>query len=293
MKIDSGKIKGALYASAVGDAKGAPFERVPKQYWNIGATLPPAVYSEDSYESEKGWLGNKVSLGQITDDTILGLCLLESLLESKGLDMQNYSSKLISIKDYPIGFGLSTKEAIEKLSKGVNWQYSAKDSLGGGALTKWAIPIFYESTEEIISLTKKAVIITHNNNYSISCAQFLAITLNQLIKGKGKNESIDYAKNLLKFELKTDGLKEFTAPVILEKSLNSFLSSNSLTETIKNAILSSKDADTAGYVSGLLAGAYYGFDAIPAPFISGLKDAYSKIPIQSRLNSYLDRIISI
>lgn len=306
------RIKGLLYASAIGDAKGAPFEKVPKKYWKEGASEAPTQYLDDDYQTEKGWLGYLITPGQVTDDTVLGLALLESIMEQTKKDefkifynmkmLNNYAKKLAGLAGYPIGFGATMSKIIEKLSnnppyekyeyansryfKYIDWdRISDEHSIGGSSLTKWPVVLNTSCLGTVIKQTMTDCRITYSNPEAVKHAQFLNIMLSEMLYSRPKKEAYELAKKITKIELEErKELNEFTTPVILKKAVDAFMNTDSLCEALKTAILNSRDSDTAGYVTGLLAGVYYGFEAIPERLITGLKDDHSKKDLKTRLD---------
>jgi ADP-ribosyl-[dinitrogen reductase] hydrolase len=59
----------------------------------------------------------------------------------------------------------------------------------------------------------------------------------------------------------------------LAASVQAFLSSESFEEALVDVVNRGEDTDTAGCITGGLAGTYYGFDAIPQRWVTAVKNS--------------------
>lgn len=133
------KIRGMFLGIAIGDAIGMPVEtftaeEITRKYGRITAYLRPDGHKWfDGYEA-----------GCWTDDTQLSLAVAESLIRCGKLDMEDMAwTQLMSYHRCSLGFGKSTRLAMERLARGVPWSESGKpesprDGTGNGVVMKIA-----------------------------------------------------------------------------------------------------------------------------------------------------------
>ncbi|HHT9120934.1 MAG TPA: ADP-ribosylglycohydrolase family protein [Candidatus Hypogeohydataceae bacterium YC41] len=114
---------GCLLGLAIGDALGMPFEGWSpvsiKRHWN-------AAFSQKGL---KGFLPSPsrgLRAGQYTDDTLMALCHVRSLIEKGGVAPEDIGKRFIEWYDSGNlrGIGGTTAYAIRRLKKGYNWQES-------------------------------------------------------------------------------------------------------------------------------------------------------------------------
>lgn len=128
------RIEGMFLGIAIGDALGMPVEGMTytavqdmlsnSNLKSLDRFLPP---SED-----RNW-GDDVKAGMWTDDTQLTIATAKSLIESKGLDIQDQAQKLVEAFDDTIrGWGRSTRNSAQRLKQGVLYDESGESNPGLG-----------------------------------------------------------------------------------------------------------------------------------------------------------------
>lgn len=255
-KLES-KRMGALYGFIIGDAMGATTEfmnksDIKKKYGKVTNIIGG------------GWLN--LSKGQVTDDSEMMLCTLSALIKSNSeneflkLCCLNYRNWYLSV---PVDIGKTCAEVISKNIISTNpaaWIKSAKnqEALGNGSLMR-ALPTSLLNDDE--EYTIKQGRLTHNNRTCDSALQLYHFTMNQIIKGVDKSKFYSPSK-----------LSEPYGHVIntLVNSLYWLNKTDSFEDAIIGAVNDGGDADTIAAITGSLAGAYYGYDAIPKRWIKQL-----------------------
>ena len=273
MEIQS-KIKGALYGFAIGDAMGATTEfmnelEIKEKYGEVRDIIGG------------GWLNLKP--GEVTDDTQMTMCVCKAIEkfpddEEKMLDecCKNFVKWL---KAKPKDVGNCCMKVISNCASFVcyeSWQTFAEDpeSLGNGSLMR-TLPIILAGLSEDTAISQGQL--THNN---ILCDTVLSIYYRNLQK------VLFYGK----FMSHATALAEPTGHVV--KTFNNALYWVQNTKTFEDAIINpvnhGGDADTIAAITGSMAGALYGYEAIPQRWIDQL-DFY----VKADLDRYAELFIKL
>jgi ADP-ribosyl-[dinitrogen reductase] hydrolase len=260
---------GCLLGLAVGDALGAPVE------FKERGSFPPVE------EMQAGGPFN-LKKGQWTDDTSLALCLGTSLIEKNGFDPYDQVERYV--KWFRAGYmsctgncfdiGNTTKAALLRYEENKDIYAGAEtDPATNGSLMRLApIPLFYlKNFEETIKYAGLSSKVTHAPLNCIKACEDLARYIHRALLGKSKEEifsdsPIDFKKSYEEVSGKGDAL------LCLEGAMWCFYHSESFAEGAKMAVNLGDDTDTTAAVFGQVAGAFYGVNSIPAPWLNDLWD---------------------
>ena len=188
---------GSMLGMAVGDALGAKVEFLPLDY-NFNKI-------NDIYNN----LGGKFDLkpGQWTDDTSMGLCLADSLIEKKGyFDPNDIMMRFIlwwycgynntfrfdtkRENNHSVGLGGNIKGSLERYikEKGKNpyTKYGNRNTSGNGSIMRnAAIPIcYYKNEKDALSCAEHQSLITHQGDEAAGCCQLLTHIIVKILKTK-------------------------------------------------------------------------------------------------------------
>ncbi len=283
---------GSILGLAIGDAMGMPFEGwYPDQirdYWK------EKVFQPASYRG--------LGPGQYTDDTLMAICHLKSLIDSRGMDPEDTARKFLQWFESGNlrGIGRSTAISMQRLKRGAPWQESgARGELAagnGGAMRIAPVGLFYHN--DIPSLkeaVQQAVVITHNNREAITGATAVAYMVARAAKGdlnpgtaiKDTREFIgdsEVSRNLTKAEtllrdkvmpeeaLEILGTSGYVVETVASAVFCFLFTPNDFKNTVINAVQGGLDADTTAAVSGAISGAFNGRSCIPRDWINGLEN---------------------
>ncbi len=114
------KIEGMFLGVAIGDALGMPveamsLEEIRQKHGRIEEYLDPAGHK---------WFAGKLKAGMWTDDTQLTLVIAESLIAKGRIDIDDLAKRHVIVLKNSIGWGRSTRKAIERLRDGMHWSKS-------------------------------------------------------------------------------------------------------------------------------------------------------------------------
>ena len=289
-------IKSVIFGHAIADALGVPVEFCDRSEIDESPVTDMMGYGTYPYP-EGSW----------SDDTSMSLCALDSLAKGKidYEDIMNNFIKWLNDSDYtPTGEAFDVGRTCLKAiivycqTRDVNTcGRIVEQSNGNGSLMRMHPMTLYLHTRSDLSIEEKIEIIhntsalTHAHERSkIGCGIF-SFVLWELLDNPDKesvitglNKAKEYYKGyseLSKYErifdktfilTKRDDISSSGYVVsTLEAALWCLLTTNSYSECVLKAVNLGDDTDTVGAVSGALAGALYGLEAIPDKWISDLK----------------------
>ena len=276
---------GALVGLAVGDALGAPVEFCRRDTFEPVTDMRAGGYF-------------KLPAGAWTDDTAMAICLAESLLAWPNLDHKDlldrfcdWAAKGVNTSTgVCIGIGQNTLRVLGNYRRTGTLQApeTRQKSDGNGALMRLApVPIrhWYDprSAKHIAGEQSRT---THYSEISASACELTAAMIVELIAGRPWDEALcipqdphwhesikgfDPAANWAarpRDSISSSGFVVHT----LEAALWAIDTTSSFSEALLNAVNLGDDADSVGAVTGQLAGARYGFSAIPVGWKEQLVD---------------------
>lgn len=258
------KVKGALYAFAIGDAMGATTEflnrdQIKKTYGTVDDILGG------------GWLHLK--RGQVTDDTQMMICVYEGM-RGRPTDkadpgyygtLDNLCQKFREWADSnPPDIGNTCRAAIYSSpdTNFFSWtraneyrqQTYGTYEYGNGGVMRCLVPALMGNRV----LTLDQAYITHTNDFTQQYTDVYYYYLNKAlftekpIVERKLREPSGYVKNTV------------------YNAVEWFRRSNDLLTAIISAVNDGGDADTIAALTGGLAGAYYGYTSIPERWIKHL-----------------------
>ena len=268
---------GCAFGLLVGDALGTTFEFKSREFCENNPIT--TIIGKGPF---------KLAAGDFTDDGIMFLCSVESLIEKNNFDADDHMEKFLlwfntgywSPKGFCFDIGTQTASAL------YTYQYNGSypmitPAAGNGALMRIAaIPLFFNDIRDIISYTISSSKLTHNNKSSISaCIAFNIMLYNFLydkhleIKDYIRLITCEKIKNILineTYKVKTKDEISSSGYVVdtFEAVLWCFYNTNNFKDCLLTAVHLGDDSDTVGAIVGALAGAFYGFENIPLEWSS-------------------------
>ena len=248
------KIAGAIYGFAIGDAMGATTEFMTEEQIK-------QKFGKVTDIIGGGWLNLKA--GEVTDDTQMTICVMNALMRTLGKDdIAGFSFMMECKKEFIKWYRSGPKDVGGQCARAIRYMinegrlgiYRDDQALGNGSLMR-AMPCALVNKGMLNELQGR---MTHNN---YECSQVIQ-NYSRLIQ--------DY----LNGNLYIGNIKS-----ILEPSgyfWNTFNNSvywsckDSFEEAIIGAVNHGGDADTIAAITGSLAGAKFGFNAIPRQWINQL-----------------------
>ena len=270
---------GCLIGLACGDALGGPVE------FDTRAQMDKRYPDGLRDFIGGGWLS--LFPGEVTDDTQMALDVARSLVAHPEGNMDDLALRFLAWRNSdPKDIGNTTRDALDRLARGVPWDEAGeqtyrnrgpRDSAGNGSIMRCA-PIamrYRNDPERLRDVSIDVSRITHANPLctwtSVVVDQAIAALLNGTsIAGAlaGSSAGIENAQVRTAVDhatpAKREGVK--SAGFVLDTlgaAYWSLLQTPSFEEAVVTAVGLGGDTDTTGAVAGALAGAHYGFSAIP------------------------------
>ncbi|MEZ4507210.1 MAG: ADP-ribosylglycohydrolase family protein [Thermomicrobiales bacterium] len=270
---------GCLIGLACGDALGGPVE------FDTRAQMDERFPDGLREFIGGGWL--ELLPGEITDDTQMALDVARSLAAFPDVNMDDMAARFLAWRNSePKDIGNTTRDALDRMARGVPWDEAGeqahisrgpRDSAGNGAIMRCA-PIamrFRANPARVRSVSIDVSRITHANPLctwaSVAVDQAIADLLDGApvdsaitASARGIDDpevvaSIAHAQSATRDETRSGGF-------VLD-TLGAAFWSLSQTDTFEEAVVTAVglggDTDTTGAVTGALAGASYGYAAIP------------------------------
>ena len=251
---------GCFFGAIIGDVLGAPFEFMETDQFKFDGTM------------SSGGLFN-LPKGYYTDDTSMMIAITQSILNTNSVNeidqldhyIQWYRNGKYSSTGKCFDIGFQTRQSLVDYEE-LGELPEETDGQGNGCLMRVAPVILYAISKNLQDFNtdiETSVITTHNNEtckfLTKSYAHFVRdALLNQLdfdcinvsLKNRYENikDSID----------RPDGWIETSYYV----ALDSFRNTNSFKSCMLDVINKGYDTDTNACIAGMLAGAYYGYDAL-------------------------------
>ncbi|MEU1472724.1 ADP-ribosylglycohydrolase family protein [Streptomyces sp. NPDC005761] len=305
---------GAVVGSAVGDALGAPFEFGPAGVYT--ARFPDRV---GMMCGGGGW-----DPGEATDDTQMSVLVAESLLERGSLDLPDLFRRFRQwAAGDPKDIGLQT-EAV--LTSGDPWDIAAAlhfqltgRAAGNGSLMRAACSAVYfagagrsdaDARSATMDAARRIAALTHGDRAAWEGTALLHELIRVALAGADPLAAVPSAlasvhpdhrerwARVLAPDWDPDRATEFNGAVwpCLGTALWALRSTPSYEEALATAIDVGGDTDTVAAVTGALAGAVYGFGAIPTRWtgplhvpMPGFGDRVLRTPDLVALAGRLDR----
>ena len=277
------RFRGCLLGLAIGDAVGTTLEFKPK----------------GSFTPITDMLGGgpfNLEAGQWTDDTSMALCLATSLLECNGFDAHDqmlrycrwHDEGYLSSNGRCFDMGNTVHSALRAFKTHGNPMAGATtpNSAGNGSIMRLApIPMFYYAkTEQVEAYAVQSSKTTHGTEECLDACRLFSRQLLRALAGEDKPQVLFSGKASFNGEAKITAIAngdycQKSATAIqgsgyvvnsLEAALWSFWTTSNFADAILKAANLGDDADTTAAICGQIAGAYYGYAAIPKTWINRL-----------------------
>ena len=277
------RMTGALLGLAVGDAVGTTVEFKPR------GTFTPVT-------DMVGGGPFRLPAGAWTDDTSLALCLATSLHECGGFDaddqMQRYvrwwQEGYLSSIGRCFDIGSTTSGALSRYVRTGDPFSGSADvrGAGNGSIMRLApVPLyFHDDFAAAVHYSGESSRTTHGAAECVDACRLFGAMLWHAINGATKEAILVGATELGPLSPKIQAIADGEyrdKPVgairgsgyvvdSLEAALWCFYSTETYRDAILAAVNLGDDADTTAAVCGQIAGAYYGEDSIPRPWLERL-----------------------
>lgn len=263
----------AYLGLAIGDALGATVEfMTPREI--------KAEYGVHRDIIGGGWL--KLRTGQVTDDTTMSLALGKAIIAKQAIDTLAIGAALDAwMRAKPIDIGNTVRRGILNFrSTGAISVEPSEHDAGNGACMRVlpvALATLGQRSEEIAAAVKQQAHLTHNNPLSDAGTHCVVQMIQMALTGVTKVELLFGPVRALtqqhpEFHFRQRNTNNPSGYIVhtLCAVFQAFFDTDSFEECLIDVVNRGGDADTTGAIAGMIAGAYYGYDAIPVRWLSRL-----------------------
>ena len=274
---------GAYLGFAVGDALGATVEFMTKG--EIATAFGLHVRMAGG-----GWL--KLKPGQVTDDTEMTLCVGRALVQCGGWDLPAVCEEFAQwLRGVPVDVGNTCRRGIRRYILDGSMTTAPNEGDAGNGACMRNLPVALATLndpETFRQWTLEQCHITHNHPLSDDATLALGRMVQRLVLGGGILDCREEAQALIakhpqfRFERYRGPCSAFIVDTV-RTVLHHYFLADSVRGCITATVNEGGDADTAGALAGMLAGATYGASTIPQAWLDRLDKAvvaeiHSQVP---------------
>lgn len=277
MDVITERAIGAVVGSAVGDALGGPFEFGPEGAFSARFPVPG---SADEMCGGMSW-----DPGEATDDTQMAVLVADSLLEGGGLDLPDIFERFRRwAASEPKDIGLQTEAVLTDdapwdLAAALYFQTAGR-AAGNGSLMRAATSAVYfarHGRTATMDAARRIAALTHGDRAAWEGTAVYHELIRLALKGHDPLRALPEVIELihpdhraryaavLDADWHPDQATEFNGAVwpCLGSAVWAVRTTAGFEHALRAAVDLGGDTDTVAAVTGGLAGAVYGFDAIP------------------------------
>lgn len=274
---DRNRLKGMLWGLVVGDCLGSPIQFSGKDAhpW-ITEMVPCPVFG--------------LPAGYWTDDSSMAFCVMDSFVRRGGYDLKDVGATfcrwrregyLSSVDGRSFDVGGATYASCEAIARTGSLVNGTEDSQGNGSIMRFAPSHLIARRLGRPAILHEVSDLTHASAAVRAVCDRLAAVLDGHLAGvrtaEGPGRDLDRA------DVPNSGWCVGT----LEAALWAFNTTDSFEDGLVAAVNLGGDSDSIGAVYGQIAGAYYGFDAIPRRWVEAVKTWQE---VDGRIEAFLDAL---
>lgn len=267
------RAQAAYLGLAIGDALGATTE-----FMTPGEIR--ARYKVHKKIIGGGWLYLKA--GQVTDDTEMSLALGRAILSSQKWTLQGIAENFLGwMRNQPVDIGATCRRGIrDYMLKGqLAVPYNEWDAGNGAAMRMAPVALFTLGDDALLrQYAVEQAHLTHNHALSDAACVTIGKMVQQGIFGGERFRLHEITRELVaeygcfRFNRYQGHASAYVVDT-LQTVFHYLFSSASFEECLVGVVNQGGDADTTGAIAGMIAGAFYGLEAIPPRWLKKLHKA--------------------
>ena len=253
------RFKGMFWGLVVGDCLGSPIQFMDKDDHPYVTEMLPCRY----FGTPPGYW---------TDDSSMAFCVAESVVRLGRYDLADIGNNFVrwcndgfwSSLPHAFDVGMATRLAVRRIERG-SLQNGDKDSQGNGSIMRFAPSYILNYGNADRRILHEISDLTHCSAKVRETVDLMARICDEHLLGRRTGVRSIYRT---REEVNNSGWAVST----LQAALWAFETTTSFEDGLIAAVNLGGDADSIGAVYGQIAGAYYGFDAIPEHWLAAVKD---------------------
>jgi len=274
------RARGAFLGLAVGDALGATTEF-------MSPSEIRAQYKVHRKIIGGGWLHLKP--GRVTDDTEMSLCIARAIIDGQGRwELKAVADQFLAwMRGKPIDIGATVRRGIRTYMLSGELSMPPNDwDAGNGAVMRMApVALFTYGDDALLQrLALEQARLTHNHVLSDAGCIAVGRMVHAGLEGADRFALHELTRDLVeahpKFRFNNyDGQASGYVAETLRTVFHFLFSTATFEECLVGVVNQGGDADTTGAIAGMIAGAFYGEQAIPKRWLKRL-DAQTRQEVE-------------
>ena len=269
------RCKGMIWGLIVGDCLGSPIQFTRKDdHPRITEMVACPVFG--------------LPPGYWTDDSSMAMCVMDSYVRRKGYDLHDVGDTfakwltegyLSAIEGRAFDVGMATRAACMSIAFGRKYVNGQENSQGNGSIMRFAPSyLIARAMGGSAKVMHEVSDLTHSSGKVREVVDRFAVILDKHVAGRRTAEVSAYKT---RDEVNNSGWAVST----LDAALWAFNTTETFEDGMVAAVNLGGDSDTIGAVYGQIAGAYYGFSAMPKRWITAVKTWES---VDAMVEEFLD-----
>lgn len=268
------RFKGMFWGLVVGDCLGSPIQFTSKDgHPHITEMVPCRIFHTPA--------------GYWTDDSSMAFCVADSLVRLKSYDLKDIANNFVrwyfdgfwSSLDEAFDVGGATAGACNKIRYRGLLKNGSESSQGNGSIMRFAPSYIWNYGASDNRVLHEISDLTHDSHKVRETVDLMAQVCDEHIQdGRTTVKSIYGSRD----EVNNSGWAVST----LQAALWAFETTDSFEEGLIAAVNLGGDSDSIGAVFGQIAGACYGFNAIPSRWVNAVKN-------KEKVNELIESLINL
>jgi poly(ADP-ribose) glycohydrolase ARH3 len=281
------RFKGCLLGLALGDALGARFEGQTADYIALRYPDPDALVARPP-----------VDRLHYTDDTQMAIGLAEALSEGGEIHEDRLCRAFVANYDPYRGYGRGARAVLEAMGAGHDHRAVAASHFPGGSFGNGAAMrvapvglLFHDDLDKVWEQARLSALPTHLHPLGIEGAQLLALGVALCLRGEARDRASFFGALLARsqapeYRERLERAARLGSPGELASLGNGIAATESVATAlagfalepqsygtaVARAVLLGGDTDTIAAMTGALAGAHLGTEALPGNLLAILED---------------------
>ncbi len=272
------RAQAAYLGLAVGDALGATVEFMTPREIRATYTLHRDIVGG-------GWL--RLQRGHVTDDTKMSLALGRAIIDQGKFRAWAAADAFSDwMRSKPVDIGNTVRRGIMHYRSTGETEVQANEHDAGNGACMRTLPIALltlgESWPKVQAISHRHCHITHHNPLSDLATEYVIKMIQTALRGGDRDSLQVLAQELIELEPRFNyhgKYSENPSAYIVETMqtvLQALFSVNEFEGALVDVVNRGGDADTAGAILGMIAGALYGLEAIPSRWLAALNPDISE-----------------
>lgn len=256
--------KGMFWGLVIGDCLGSPIQFSGKDNHEHITSMVPCRHFH-------------TPAGYWTDDSSMAFCIAESYVRLKRYDLKDIANNFTrwmfegfwSSTGRAFDIGEATYHAIQEIRELGNLKNGSDKTQGNGSIMRFAPSYIMNYGAPDNVMLHEISDLTHCSQTVRDVVDLMASILTEHVEGNRTTQQSIYKT---REDVNNSGWSVST----LQAALWAFNTTDDFESGMIQAVNLGGDSDSIGAVYGQIAGAYYGFDAIPSSWVKAVKD-YEKV----------------